>query len=144
MDLETILIDEEGSKRYAYHCTEGYLTIGVGRNIDPRGGRGLDSFERIYLLGNDLKQVRNDLVAQIPWYQNLSEPRRAVLEEMAFQMGVPGLLKFVNTLELVKDGNFNAAADGMLASLWARQTPERAARKAKQMKENRWILRETK
>jgi lysozyme len=61
-----------------------------------------------------------------------------VLVGMAFQMGTEGLLKFKNTLAMVQAGDYESAAKGMLQSLWARQTPERAARMAKQMRTGEW------
>jgi len=39
---------------------------------------------------------------------------------------------------MVKAGDFDGAARGMLASLWARQTPERARRMSEQMRTNAW------
>jgi lysozyme len=53
-------------------------------------------------------------------------------------MGTEGLLKFVNTLAYVRYGKYEEAAEGMLASKWARQTPERAARMAEQMRSGQW------
>jgi lysozyme len=53
---------------------------------------------------------------------------------MAFNLGVPGLLKFKNTLRAVREGRFEDAAKGMLASKWARQVKGRAVRLAQVMK----------
>lgn len=57
---------------------------------------------------------------------------------MSFQLGIAGLLGFTNTLELVRKGQFSDAADNMLLSKWATQTPNRAKRIAKQMKTGVW------
>ena len=75
---------------------------------------------------------------RLAWWRQLPDARRAVLMAMAFQMGVDGLLGFKNTLAMVKAGDFDGAARGMLASLWARQTPERAHRMSEQMRTNAW------
>ena len=56
---------------------------------------------------------------------------------MAFNLGVQGLLKFRNTLGMVRDGDYDGAARGMLASLWARQVKGRATRLADQMRTGR-------
>jgi lysozyme len=61
-----------------------------------------------------------------------------VLIGMAFQMGVPGLLTFKKTLGAVQDQRFAHASGLMLQSLWARQTPGRAARMARQMETGEW------
>ena len=59
--------------------------------------------------------------------------RQLVLASMAFQMGVPGLLKFKRTLAATKDGRYLDAAAAMRGSLWYTQTPERAERAASAM-----------
>jgi lysozyme len=57
---------------------------------------------------------------------------------MSFQLGVDGLLGFKNTLKLVEQGNYESAAENMLKSLWAKQTPARAKRMSDQMKTGVW------
>jgi lysozyme len=57
---------------------------------------------------------------------------------MAFQMGITGLMKFKKTLSLVEMGLYDDAADNMLKSLWAKQTPNRAAEMAEQMRTGQW------
>jgi hypothetical protein len=59
---------------------------------------------------------------------NIDPIRRAVLVNMAFNMGINGLLGFKHTLELVRDHKYADAADSMLNSKWAHQVGvERAA-----------------
>ena len=53
-------------------------------------------------------------------------------------MGVTGFLKFKSTLALIKEGRYTEAATAMLQSKWAKQTPKRAARLAKQMLTGEW------
>jgi len=137
-NVREMLIREEGSIPYAYKDSLGYLTIGVGRLIDKAKGGGLSDDEISYLLDNDIKRIRYELAVQLPWVDQLDEPRLAVLIGMAFQMGMDGLLKFVNTLACVRYGHYEDAANGMQASLWAKQTPERAARMAAQMRFGEW------
>ena len=45
---------------------------------------------------------------------------------MAFQLGLPRLKKFVNFIQGLKDQDYNKAADEMIDSRWAKQTPNRA------------------
>jgi lysozyme len=59
---------------------------------------------------------------------------------MAFQMGTDGLLGFKNTLALIRDGKYTEAADAMLASKWATQTPARAKRLSDQMRSGQWVF----
>ena len=45
---------------------------------------------------------------------------------MAYQMGVPGLLRFKKMLSALEAGDWKTAEKEALDSLWARQTPRRA------------------
>lgn len=129
---------DEGEVLHAYEDHLGYLTIGIGRLIDRRKGGGISQEESAYLFGNDLNRILADVKQRIPWFDRLDEARQGVLVNMAFQMGVEGLLGFKNTLSMIERGDYDAAADGMLNSLWARQTPARARRLAIQMRTGQW------
>lgn len=129
---------DEGTVLYAYPDHLGFLTIGTGRLIDQRKGGGLSAAEADYLLDNDIKRVQAEVLAALPWVAGLSHARQGVLFNMAFQMGTAGLLKFVTTLRLVQSSQFDAAARQMLRSKWAKQTPQRAARVARQMQTGAW------
>jgi len=131
-DIEFIewLKKEEGVIPHAYQDHLGFWTIGVGRLIDKRKGGGLSSDEIDYLLRNDINRFVAGLEKALPWWNELSSNRKAALTAMAFQMGLKNLLSFKKTLSLIKDRKYNAAAEQMLTSLWAKQTPERAKRTA--------------
>ena len=138
-NLTRQLKGDEGSKATVYKDSLGFYTIGVGRLVDPnKPGSGLKQIEIDYLLANDINDRINTLNAKLPWSVHLSEPRRAVLLNMSFQMGVAGLLGFTNTLKMIREGNFDGAATGMLQSKWAMQTPERAQRLSEQMRTDKW------
>lgn len=132
------LRDEEGEVLSAYQDHLGYWTIGVGRLIDKRKGGGITAEESAYLLGNDIAKVNAQLDSKIPWWRKLDEARQAVIQGMAFQMGIDGLLGFKNTLKMIEAGDYEGAGKGMLNSLWAKQTPGRARRMADQMKTGVW------
>lgn len=132
------LRDEEGEVLSAYQDHLGFWTIGVGRLIDKRKGGGITAEESAYLLGNDIAKVNAQLDAKIPWWRKLDEARQAVIQGMAFQMGIDGLLGFKNTLKMVESGDYEGAGKGMLNSLWAKQTPARAKRMSEQMRTGEW------
>jgi len=138
VDLKSQLLREEGAESCAYQDSLGYWTIGVGRLIDSRKGGGLSSDEIDFLLENDIKTKTREVLLALPWVPRLSEPRQAVLIGMAFQMGIGGLLKFKRTIGSIEDGQFAEAAAEMLDSAWAKQTPDRAKRLAKQMETGEW------
>jgi len=129
---------DEDEILHAYQDHLGYWTIGVGRLIDRRKGGGITAEESAYLLSNDISRREAELDRRIPWWRNLDGARQGVLLNMAFQMGVDGLLGFKNTLAMVQSGDYAGAADGMLHSLWASQTPARAQRLAVQMRTGVW------
>ena len=130
---------DEGVRAQAYQDHLGFWTIGVGRLIDARKpGSGLRPYEIDFLLQQDIDDRIEQLTRRLPWFQDLDDARRGVLLNMAFQMGIDGLLKFERTLGLVEAGKFDDAAENMLRSLWATQTPARAQRMAKQMATGQW------
>lgn len=120
----------EGERLKPYRDTVGKLTIGVGRNLDDRG---LTRDESAMLLGNDIKAVETDLIRALPWVAQLDDVRQRVLLDMAFNLGVPGLLGFKRTLATIQAGDYEKAAAMMLDSKWAGQVGQRAERLSRMM-----------
>ena len=137
-ELTNQLRRDEGEVLSAYQDQLGYWTIGVGRLIDKRKGGGITPEESAYLLNNDIDKRQAELLRRAPWMAGLDPARFGVMLNMAFQMGVDGLLGFKNTLAMVKAGDYASAAGGMLNSKWAKQTPERAKRLSEQMLTGVW------
>lgn len=125
------LIDHEGEKLFPYVDTVGKTTVGVGRNLTDVG---ISKEESRILLANDIKKVVAGLDAALPWWDSLSEARQRVLADMAFNLGLKGLLGFKNTLALVQRGDYDEAADNMLLSKWATQVGRRATTLAGMMR----------
>lgn len=136
----------EGLRLQSYQCTAGYNTIGIGRNLDTNPlseqeraeleERGVDCSnpatmtlsskgDAFYLLLNDLQGVYTRLRAQCPWFGELSQVRQDVLADMAYNMGVAGLMRFKNmfsALEVALASNeYQPVVAQMLDSKWARQ-----------------------
>lgn len=138
-ELTRQLKADEGVKPCVYKDHLGFYTIGVGRLVDDRKpSAGLRPIEIDFLLQNDIDDRIEQLTKRLQWFQNLDDARQGALLNMSFQLGVDGLLDFKNTLKLVEDGQYSEAADNMLQSKWAQQTPERAKRMAEQMKTGQW------
>ena len=130
---------DEGVRSQMYYDSEGCATIGVGRLIDARRGDGLRESEIDYLLANDIEEVVAALRDRLAWFDSLNEARQGVLANMAFNLGVDGLLAFRKTLALVERGDYDAASVEMLDSKWARQVGQRAQRLSEQMRTGRWV-----
>lgn len=137
-ELTKQLRRDEGEVLTAYQDHLGFWTIGVGRLIDKRKGGGITAEESAYLLSNDIDKREAELLRRAPWMAHLDSVRFGALLNMAFQMGVDGLLGFTNTLQMVRSGDYEGAASNMLRSKWAEQTPERAKRISKQMQSGVW------
>ena len=121
--LAGILKRHEGLELEPYRCTEGYLTIGYGRNLETKG---ISEEEAEYLLRNDMEVVVAALNDRIPWWNNLPDHKRIVLASMAYQLGVGGLLKFHKMLAAAEDGDDKEVVVQMRDSRWHRQTTARA------------------
>ncbi len=141
-EIIRLLRGDEGEVLHSYVDSLGFQTIGVGRLIDKRKGGGITKEESAYLLANDIRRKSADLDKHLPWWRNLCHARQGVLLSMTFQMGIEGLLGFKNTLAMIHAGKYDEAAKGLLNSLWARQTPERAGRMAVQMLSGEWKFKE--
>lgn len=129
---------DEGEVLHAYQDHLGYWTIGIGILIDKRKGGGLRPEESEFIFRNRLKLLDAELSDRLPWISRLDPARKGVLINMAFQMGVTGLLGFKNTLAMIEAGRYQDAAKGMLESKWAKQTPARAQRLSNQMATGQW------
>lgn len=122
--LDAMLVRHEGRRPFPYKDTTGHLTIGVGRNLDANG---LSGSEIALLLDNDVARTVTGLTANLgPLFTALSEPRQRALVDMAFNLGVGGVLKFKQMLAALTRGDYTGAAAAMLDSEWARQVGSRA------------------
>lgn len=124
-----LLIDED-LRLKPYKDSLGLITIGVGRCLDTKGITRQEAFA---LLDNDIADAERDCAALFPSFDQLSENRRAVLLNMAFNIGRERLSGFRLFRQAIDSGDWGRAAQEMLASRWAEQTGIRAKRLAAQM-----------
>lgn len=153
------LIRHEGEELQVYECPSGFLTIGVGRNLETKGltkeecdkfnlgvseknsviakleVRGITKEESRYLLSNDIDYFSKELDKRLGFFNSLPETAKIVLVDMAFNLGVDGLLKFKNTLSLIAKGQYIAASQEMLNSAWKFQVGQRAYDLSNQLKQ---------
>ena len=132
--LKEDLIRDEGIRLKPYRDEVGRLTIGVGRNLDDMG---ITYNEAMMMLDHDLAVAEVELIHAKPELmhnESLSHERKDVLINMAFNMGVPKLLKFHKMWEALDKHDYAKASDEMLDSVWSGQVGPRAVRLAKIMK----------
>lgn len=128
--LEDQLKIDEGFRSRPYRCTAGKLTIGYGRNIEDVG---ITENEALFMLREDIKKTKKELYDKLPFFESLSDSRQEALINMAFNLGVNGLLKFKKTLDYISKGQFVEASKEVLNSKWANQVGKRAERISKQI-----------
>ena len=134
----------EGLRLEAYVCPAGALTIGYGHNLDAQPIKGLGAKSEITaeeadgILVRDCRNFAKQLDKRLLWWRDLCLPRQAVLLNMAFNLGVPGLMGFRRMLDAVRRGHWYTAHDEMLGSKWAGQVGRRAVELANQMQTGFW------
>jgi lysozyme len=110
-------------------------TIGcghIGREVHP--GLIWTPAQCLTALAGDIGATSKGLDTALPWWRTLSDLRQDCLCDMAFNLGVHGLLGFTTYLRLVQDGKYAAAADDDIHTAWAKQVGHRAVRIADQMR----------
>ena len=115
----------EGIRTHAYQCTANMTTVGVGRNIDEDGGLGLSVDEIEFLLENDIRRCKQELIT-LPWFPEIDSVRQDALINMCFNLGMTRLLGFKNALTAMSVGDYDLAADEFMDSRWAKQVGSRA------------------
>jgi lysozyme len=127
MSLKERIKKHEGCRFEPYEDSVGVLTVGYGRNLRdvPFSQDEID-----LMFDNDFNRARDGAESLEPYY-HLDETRRGVLIEMCFQLGLQGVSRFKKFLRAACDGDYVRAAEEMLDSKWAKQTPERAKELAK-------------
>lgn len=123
LTTENQLKPEEGYRQFPYKDTVGKITIGYGFNLTDIG---LYPEESEFMLKFRTHKALTDVLSHLPWSQSLTEGRRVVLTDMAYNLGIGGLMAFKTFLGALESMDYDKAADAMLNSLWAKQVGNRA------------------
>jgi lysozyme len=113
-------------------CPAGFMTIGYGHNcdahqdLDKYQGRIVSETEAHNLLLRDISEVMTSLTKSYKLFPVLSEIQQCVLINMAFNLGIEGLLKFKKMLKHLSTGNIKETSREMLKSRWATQVEREA------------------
>lgn len=121
--LKKLLIRHEGLTFKPYRDTRGFLTIGVGRNLEAEG---ITHREAIILLENDINHISAEARHAFPWFAQLNEARQHVVLSMIFNLGFRGFSNFKKTIAAIEKRDYEFAAAEMLRSDWASQVGARA------------------
>jgi len=121
---------DEGFRSKPYHCSQGYLTIGYGLNLE----NGISKDEARYLLRSRINKAIESC-ERLPWFEGLSDNRKRVIVNMVYNLGMTRFKRFKKTIAFIKAGDFQSASIEMLDSAYARQVGPRAKRLSKRLKE---------
>ena len=112
----------EGFRSHPYHCSEGFLTIGYGLNLDD----GISEQLAAKILEWTVQERESALSGMLSFWDNLTPARKDVFLNMAFNLGIPRFLGFKKMLIAAQDGDITGVCREMQDSKWARQVKGRA------------------
>ena len=135
---------DEGVKAYPNRCSEGYLTIGVGFNLDANSlpksivndlliMHGLTEKLIKELLDVSINTAINEVAKLFPKWRQVSAARQRVLINMALNLGYDKYKEFVKFWAAMGIRDYPEATKQMLDSVWAGQVGVRADRLADMM-----------
>ena len=132
--IENIKI-HEGFRDRIYKDSLGKATIGYGflvaalspDELKLNGGKAEPMSREVAEKILNLKVVRlqKRVFQCLPWLESKSQGVQDTLIEMAYQLGLAGLLGFRHTLGCIEAGDYAQATKNLKASLLYRQTPRR-------------------
>lgn len=122
---------QEGWRDRPYKDSEGYLTLGWGRNLD---GVPLSEEEGSFMLENDITTAESECEMRFSFFSDLTDIRQEVLTNMMFNLGWPRLKGFKNMIAALEEEDYELAAVEMLDSKWHTQVKSRAEELATQMR----------
>lgn len=136
--------NHEGYRGKIYLDTLSIETIGYGRNlkvhpltldekllIERNNGVYSKSQAHEWLL-NHCETLEKELT-KFTWYNKIDDFRKSIILDMAYQLGIPRLLKFKLMILELNILNYKGASYQMMKSTWAIQTPQRVKRLALMM-----------
>ena len=135
----------EGNKPKVYKDSKGKRTIGIGFNLEEPAnrkilkkegidinelfaGRELTDKETKTLYNYSLTQAFKDAQSYDPNFAKRPEAVKMTLVDMAFNLGLTRLNKFVDMKAGLKNNDYNVAADEMVDSKWYKQVKSRGPR----------------
>jgi len=131
------LTADEGRFLKAYKDSLGYWTIGVGHLLGSNPsyeGTTITDEECDELFNEDFEKAVDAAHDAFAGFSGLDGPRQGALVNMAFQMGGKTLSTFHTFLDLLDREDYYGAADDLMGTKYAKQTPARASRIAYRIK----------
>jgi len=139
--LFTQLARHEGVMRKPYVDSKGNLTVGIGFNLNDSTNRkilaklgikqadinkGLSDQQIKSLFDESLRIAKLDAQKFLPNLNSHPIQVQNAIIDMAFNLGLPKLNKFVQFKKSLQQRDYTSASRHMLDSLWAKQVGNRA------------------
>lgn len=142
MDAKSLIIKHEGLRLTSYRDTAGKLTIGYGMNLDAgaakaicaslkldydaiRTGAAITEAQADAILDLQLGMVNAQAKTLFPNFQQMPADVQSVVQDGIFNVGLGKFLTFVHTIDSLRAGDWQGAADNLEHSLWHRQVGTR-------------------
>ena len=125
----------EGFRDKIYKDSLGKATIGYGflvaalssDELKLNGGKTEPMSREVAekILNLKVSKLKKRLFQCLPWLESKPQNVHDTLIEMAYQLGLAGLMGFRHTLGCIEAGDYAQATKNLKASLLYRQTPRR-------------------
>lgn len=142
--LKRLISLQEGYRQFAYDDAtglsvhgKGKISIGYGRNLEEKG---ISPIEADMMLDNDIDYFMQQLESKLDFFDKLDEVRKAVLVDMAFNLGIKGLLEFKNMISFMEKKNYIEASKQLLDSDAARHLVKRYNDLAIMLVSGEWVF----
>jgi lysozyme len=122
--LVTELKTDEGFEPRVYQCSANKATVAYGWNLE-------DNDFPEHIATDLLKHALVEKIAQLSnyqWFCELSDNRKQAIANMAFNIGVAGVLRFKKMVAAIEAKDYDLAALEMQDSKWYNQVGYRAVR----------------
>lgn len=134
----------EGFRQYIHKDSLGFETIGYEFKVDCLSKDELLLNENLIepmskivaekILDMKLCKLETEVLKELPWLSHKENSVQEVVVEMAYWLGIDGMLKFKNTLKFIKQGELIKACENIKNSLWYKQAPNRVEKLIKNLK----------
>lgn len=135
MSLLENIKTHEGYRREIYKDSLGKATIGYGflvvalspDELKLNGGKIEPMSKEVAdkILNLKVARLQKRVLECLPWLASKPQSIQDTILEMAYQLGLAGLMGFRHTLGCIEAGDYAQAARNLRASLLYRQTPKR-------------------
>jgi len=125
----------EGFRDHIYKDSVGKPTVGYGflvaalspDELKLNGGKTEPMSKEVAekILNLKVTKLQKRVLECLPWLSSKPQSIQDTILEMAYQLGLAGLMGFRHTLGCIEAGDYAQAAKNLRASLLYRQTPKR-------------------